>query len=69
MIDHAIKPKDFGNVSIKNHTLIALPPDKPDLLATEKANIYFWKIFSAGFYGLSSFFIIVVNKIVLTNYK
>ncbi|KAG8198826.1 hypothetical protein JTE90_007128 [Oedothorax gibbosus] len=69
MIDHANKPKDFPNASIKNHIQIVLPPDKLDLQAAEKANIFFWKIFSACFYGLSSFLIIVVNKIVLTNYK
>lgn len=69
MIDHANKPKDFTNAPTKNHIQIALPPDKLDLQSSERANLFFWKIFSAGFYGLSSFFIIVVNKIVLTNYK
>ncbi|XP_062384620.1 solute carrier family 35 member D2-like protein isoform X1 [Sardina pilchardus] len=29
----------------------------------------FLKLFAAGFYGLSSFFIVVVNKSVLTNYR
>lgn len=29
----------------------------------------FQKLFAAGFYGLSSFFIVVVNKSVLTNYR
>ena len=30
---------------------------------------YFAKVFSALFYGLASFLIVVVNKIILTNYK
>src|SRR6218665_525102 len=30
---------------------------------------YFAKVLSALFYGLASFFIVVINKIILTNYK
>jgi len=29
----------------------------------------FVKLFAAGFYGVSSFLIVVVNKSVLTNYR
>ena len=35
----------------------------------DKPLTLFTKLFAAGFYGLSSFFIVVVNKSVLTNYR
>lgn len=35
----------------------------------ESLNPIFKRLFSAVFYGISSFLIIVVNKILLTNYR
>ncbi|GIX96293.1 hypothetical protein CEXT_29211 [Caerostris extrusa] len=64
------KSVDFPNASSKSHHIkVDLSSEKIDAHEAEKANLYFWRIFSAGFYGLSSFLVIVVNKIVLTNYK
>ncbi|GFS77644.1 hypothetical protein NPIL_602511 [Nephila pilipes] len=70
MNEHASKPLDFSNVSSKNHQIqIDASSEKTAANEAEKANLYFWRLFSAGFYGISSFLVIVVNKIVLTNYK
>lgn len=55
--------RDLRNLSYKgasSKTERATPGDSPELLL---------KLFAAGFYGVSSFFIVVVNKSVLTNYR
>ncbi|CAL1280159.1 unnamed protein product [Larinioides sclopetarius] len=70
MNEHGLKPLDFPNVPSKTHHVqVNLLSEKNDASEAEKANLYFWRIVSAVFYGLSSFLVIVVNKIVLTNYK
>ncbi|GFR13694.1 hypothetical protein TNCT_308371 [Trichonephila clavata] len=69
MNEHASKPVDFPNVSSKNHQIQIDVSSEKTPNEAEKANLYFWRLFSAGFYGISSFLVIVVNKVVLTNYK
>lgn len=70
MNEHGSKALDFPNKPSKTHHVqVILPSEKTDSSEAEKANLNFWRIVSAVFYGLSSFLVIVVNKIVLTNYK
>ncbi|XP_054716546.1 UDP-N-acetylglucosamine/UDP-glucose/GDP-mannose transporter-like [Uloborus diversus] len=69
MNSESSKILDAGNVSNKmNHVSVAVPVSDKDS-STANISPFFWRVFSAAFYGISSFLIIVVNKIVLTNYR
>ncbi|XP_035221054.1 UDP-sugar transporter sqv-7-like isoform X2 [Stegodyphus dumicola] len=70
MKDHLFKSSDCLSTSSKNaHVMISLPAADINRVTAENVNPFFWRVVSALFYGISSFLIIVVNKIVLTNYK
>ncbi|XP_042907086.1 nucleotide sugar transporter SLC35D1 isoform X2 [Parasteatoda tepidariorum] len=70
MIDSPKRAQDFSKELNKNvYEQVAISINDINTMTKDNANLYFWRIFSAIFYGTSSFLIIVINKIVLTNYK
>lgn len=56
---------------VKRWQLRGRQPERNESLSgmADQPLTLFTKLFAAGFYGLSSFLIVVVNKSVLTNYR
>ncbi|KAJ8390430.1 hypothetical protein AAFF_G00103650 [Aldrovandia affinis] len=63
-----VQKRQHGRVKGKALDKITTDSDEGTGMAAESLTV-FLKLFAAGFYGLSSFLIVVVNKSVLTNYR
>ncbi|KAJ8357256.1 hypothetical protein SKAU_G00200500 [Synaphobranchus kaupii] len=63
-----VQKRQHGRIKGKADDKIATHSDEGTGMAAETLTV-FLKLFAAGFYGLSSFLIVVVNKSVLTNYR
>ncbi|XP_035280121.1 nucleotide sugar transporter SLC35D2 isoform X2 [Anguilla rostrata] len=63
-----VQKRQHGRIKGKADYKSATHSDEGTGMAAETLTV-FLKLFAAGFYGLSSFLIVVVNKSVLTNYR
>ncbi|KAJ8274494.1 hypothetical protein COCON_G00091190 [Conger conger] len=63
-----VQKRQHGRIKGKADDKSATLSDEGTGMAAETLTV-FLKLFAAGFYGLSSFLIVVVNKSVLTNYR
>ena len=62
-------PQIHSHTSPKSYNLMTTVTMTEETPLTRQAHSVVLRLTAAGFYGCSSFLIVVVNKIVLTSYK